>query len=125
MRPEDLKVCPEDLQKVLSEVQEMREQQSHMDLKLASMKRCRRFSDEPASSRGLFVTVSQHGHEAFVEGGAVRTGSRKRAGAPALAQNETQGRPKAFLLNNEFLAMRASEIVVVLPVRQEAAIVAG
>ncbi|KAJ6663189.1 hypothetical protein lerEdw1_010325 [Lerista edwardsae] len=40
VRPEDLKVCPEDLQKVLSEVQEMREQQSNMDLKLASMKRC-------------------------------------------------------------------------------------
>ncbi|XP_066496209.1 heat shock factor protein 3-like [Tiliqua scincoides] len=39
VRPEDLKVCPEDLQKVLSEVQEMREQQNNMDLKLASMKR--------------------------------------------------------------------------------------
>ncbi|XP_054852011.1 heat shock factor protein 3-like isoform X2 [Eublepharis macularius] len=39
VRPEDLKVCQEDLHKVLSEVQEMREQQSNMDLKLASMKR--------------------------------------------------------------------------------------
>lgn len=40
VRAEDLKVCPEDLHKVLSEVQEMREQQNHMDLKLANMKRC-------------------------------------------------------------------------------------
>ncbi|XP_053129826.1 heat shock factor protein 3-like isoform X2 [Hemicordylus capensis] len=39
VRAEDLKVCPEDLHKVLSEVQEMREQQTSMDLKLASMKR--------------------------------------------------------------------------------------
>ncbi|XP_072837322.2 heat shock factor protein 3 isoform X1 [Pogona vitticeps] len=39
VRAEDLKVCPEDLHKVLSEVQDMREQQSNMDLKLASMKR--------------------------------------------------------------------------------------
>ncbi|XP_061455041.1 heat shock factor protein 3-like isoform X2 [Rhineura floridana] len=39
VRAEDLKVCPEDLHKVLSEVQEMREQQNNMDLKLASMKR--------------------------------------------------------------------------------------
>ncbi|XP_063169515.1 heat shock factor protein 3-like isoform X2 [Candoia aspera] len=39
VRPEDLKVCPDDLHKVLSEVQEMREQQSNMDIKLESMKR--------------------------------------------------------------------------------------
>ncbi|XP_015278824.1 PREDICTED: heat shock factor protein 3-like [Gekko japonicus] len=39
VRAEELKVCPEDLHRVLSEVQEMREQQSNMDLKLASMKR--------------------------------------------------------------------------------------
>ncbi|XP_062997624.1 LOW QUALITY PROTEIN: heat shock factor protein 3-like [Elgaria multicarinata webbii] len=39
VRSEDLKVCPEDLHKVLSEVQEMRDQQNSMDLKLASMKR--------------------------------------------------------------------------------------
>ncbi|KAL8181268.1 UNVERIFIED_CONTAM: hypothetical protein K2H54_051158 [Gekko kuhli] len=39
VRAEELKVCPEDLHKVLSEVQEMREQQSNMDLKLANMKR--------------------------------------------------------------------------------------
>nr|XP_056715606.1 heat shock factor protein 3-like [Euleptes europaea] len=39
VRAEDLKVCPEDLHKVLSEVQEMREQQSNMDHKLANMKR--------------------------------------------------------------------------------------
>ncbi|KAL8187903.1 UNVERIFIED_CONTAM: Heat shock factor protein 3 [Gekko kuhli] len=39
VRAEELKVCPEDLHKVLSEVQEMREQQSNMDLKLATMKR--------------------------------------------------------------------------------------
>ncbi|KAM6426929.1 heat shock factor protein 3-like isoform 1-T1 [Liasis olivaceus] len=39
VRPEDLKVCPDDLHKVLSEVQEMREQQNNMDIKLESMKR--------------------------------------------------------------------------------------
>ncbi|XP_028923365.1 heat shock factor protein 3-like [Ornithorhynchus anatinus] len=39
VRAEDLKVCPEALQKVLSEVQGMREQQSSMDAKLANMKR--------------------------------------------------------------------------------------
>ncbi|XP_042335298.1 heat shock factor protein 3-like isoform X2 [Sceloporus undulatus] len=39
VRAEDLKVCPDELHKVLSEVQEMREQQNNMDLKLASMKR--------------------------------------------------------------------------------------
>lgn len=40
VRPEDLKICPDDLHKVLSEVQEMREQQNSMDIKLESMKRC-------------------------------------------------------------------------------------
>ncbi|XP_060105223.1 heat shock factor protein 3-like [Heteronotia binoei] len=39
VRAEELKVCPEDLHKVLSEVQEMRDQQNNMDLKLTSMKR--------------------------------------------------------------------------------------
>uniref|UniRef100_A0A8D2KYG1 HSF-type DNA-binding domain-containing protein n=1 Tax=Varanus komodoensis TaxID=61221 RepID=A0A8D2KYG1_VARKO len=39
VRAEDLKLCPESLHKVLSEVQEMREQQNNMDIKLASMKR--------------------------------------------------------------------------------------
>ncbi|ETE61660.1 Heat shock factor protein 2, partial [Ophiophagus hannah] len=39
VRPEDLKICPDDLHKVLSEVQEMREQQNSMDIKLESMKR--------------------------------------------------------------------------------------
>ncbi|XP_067404413.1 heat shock factor protein 3-like isoform X2 [Emydura macquarii macquarii] len=39
MRAEDLKVCPEDLHKVLSEVQEMREQQNNLDVRLASMRR--------------------------------------------------------------------------------------
>ncbi|XP_019376636.1 PREDICTED: heat shock factor protein 3-like isoform X2 [Gavialis gangeticus] len=39
MRTEDLKVCTEDLHKVLSEVQEMREQQNNMDVRLANMKR--------------------------------------------------------------------------------------
>ncbi|XP_048338887.1 heat shock factor protein 3-like [Sphaerodactylus townsendi] len=39
VRAEELNNCPEDLQKVLSEVQEMREQQSNMDLKLANMRR--------------------------------------------------------------------------------------
>ncbi|KAJ7310472.1 hypothetical protein JRQ81_007393 [Phrynocephalus forsythii] len=39
VRAEDLKVFPDDLHKALSEVQEMREQQSKLDLKLASMKR--------------------------------------------------------------------------------------
>uniref|UniRef100_A0A803Y5Q1 Vertebrate heat shock transcription factor C-terminal domain-containing protein n=1 Tax=Meleagris gallopavo TaxID=9103 RepID=A0A803Y5Q1_MELGA len=39
VRTEDLKVCTEDLHKVLSEVQEMREQQSNMDVRLANMKR--------------------------------------------------------------------------------------
>nr|XP_008118581.1 PREDICTED: heat shock factor protein 3 isoform X1 [Anolis carolinensis] len=39
VRAEDLKVPPDELQKALSEVQGMREQQIHMDLKLASMKR--------------------------------------------------------------------------------------
>uniref|UniRef100_A0A8C8AJS4 HSF-type DNA-binding domain-containing protein n=1 Tax=Otus sunia TaxID=257818 RepID=A0A8C8AJS4_9STRI len=39
VRTEDLKVCTEDLHKVLSEVQEMREQQNNMDVRLANMKR--------------------------------------------------------------------------------------
>ncbi|XP_043378863.1 heat shock factor protein 3 isoform X3 [Chelonia mydas] len=39
VRAEDLRVCSEDLQKVLSEVQEMREQQNNMDVRLASMRR--------------------------------------------------------------------------------------
>ncbi|OXB79569.1 UNVERIFIED_CONTAM: hypothetical protein H355_010955 [Colinus virginianus] len=39
VRTEDLKVCAEDLHKVLSEVQEMREQQNNMDIRLANMKR--------------------------------------------------------------------------------------
>ncbi|XP_066860901.1 heat shock factor protein 3 isoform X2 [Anser cygnoides] len=39
VRTEDLKVCAEDLHKVLSEVQEMREQQNNMDVRLANMKR--------------------------------------------------------------------------------------
>ncbi|KAK9393734.1 heat shock factor protein 3-like [Crotalus adamanteus] len=39
VRPEDLKICPDDLHKVLLEVQEMREQQNNMDIKLESMKR--------------------------------------------------------------------------------------
>lgn len=39
MKTEDLKVCLEDLHKVLSEVQEMREQQNSMDVRLANMKR--------------------------------------------------------------------------------------
>ncbi|KAM3827387.1 heat shock factor protein 3-like isoform 1-T1 [Vipera latastei] len=39
VRPEDLKFCPDDLHKVLLEVQEMREQQNNMDIKLESMKR--------------------------------------------------------------------------------------
>ncbi|NXM75705.1 HSF3 protein, partial [Serilophus lunatus] len=39
VRTEELKVCSEDLHKVLSEVQEMREQQSNMDVRLANMKR--------------------------------------------------------------------------------------
>ncbi|XP_067327597.1 heat shock factor protein 3-like isoform X1 [Anolis sagrei] len=39
VRAEELKVPQDELQKVLSEVQGMREQQNHMDLKLASMKR--------------------------------------------------------------------------------------
>uniref|UniRef100_A0A8C8RNS6 HSF-type DNA-binding domain-containing protein n=1 Tax=Pelusios castaneus TaxID=367368 RepID=A0A8C8RNS6_9SAUR len=39
MRAEDLKVCPEDLHKVLSEVQEMREQQNNLDVRLANMRR--------------------------------------------------------------------------------------
>ncbi|NWI87317.1 HSF3 protein, partial [Pitta sordida] len=39
VRTEDLKVCTEDLHKVLSEVQEMREQQNNMDIRLANMKR--------------------------------------------------------------------------------------
>ncbi len=41
VRTEDLKVCAEDLHKVLSEVQEMREQQNNMDIRLANMKRYR------------------------------------------------------------------------------------
>ncbi|XP_069723799.1 heat shock factor protein 3-like isoform X2 [Phaenicophaeus curvirostris] len=39
VRTEDLKVCTEDLHKVLTEVQEMREQQNNMDVRLANMKR--------------------------------------------------------------------------------------
>nr|XP_006136197.1 heat shock factor protein 3-like [Pelodiscus sinensis] len=39
VRTEDLRVCSEDLHKVLSEVQEMREQQNNMDVRLASMRR--------------------------------------------------------------------------------------
>ncbi|XP_065545504.1 heat shock factor protein 3-like [Lathamus discolor] len=39
VRTEDLKVCAEDLHKVLAEVQEMREQQNNMDVRLANMKR--------------------------------------------------------------------------------------
>ncbi|KAL7979912.1 hypothetical protein Chor_004381 [Crotalus horridus] len=39
VRPEDLKICPDNLHKVLLEVQEMREQQNNMDIKLESMKR--------------------------------------------------------------------------------------
>ncbi|XP_039345503.1 heat shock factor protein 3-like isoform X2 [Mauremys reevesii] len=39
VRAEDLRVCSEDLHKVLSEVQEMREQQNNMDVRLASMRR--------------------------------------------------------------------------------------
>ncbi|XP_044885872.1 heat shock factor protein 3-like isoform X2 [Mauremys mutica] len=38
VRAEDLRVCSEDLHKVLSEVQEMREQQNNMDVRLASMR---------------------------------------------------------------------------------------
>ncbi|PKU30790.1 heat shock factor protein 3-like [Limosa lapponica baueri] len=39
VRTEDLKVYTEDLHKVLSEVQEMREQQNNMDVRLANMRR--------------------------------------------------------------------------------------
>ncbi|XP_077164342.1 heat shock factor protein 3-like isoform X2 [Paroedura picta] len=39
VRAEDLKACPDDLHKVLSEVQEMREQQNDMDLKLVNLRR--------------------------------------------------------------------------------------